>query len=261
VNAPRFYGIRPPGIQTEPFPGRLIVIEGTDGVGRSTQIALLREWLEDKGYAVVQTGFRRSDLASRGIQRAKRGHTLDPLTLNLFYATDFWDRLERHIIPALRAGMVALVDRYIYSLIARAVLRGVPRDWMQDVYGMALVPDRVFYLDIRVEQLVPRVINTTGLDYWESGQDYLRGNDLYHNYVDYQLALLAEYKSMAAEYDFHIIDGSQPVGDVFKALKAAIQDVIDSMAPAAPVPPTSSPTDGARPADGKPSPRTIERNE
>jgi len=175
VSAPRFYGIRPPGIQTDPFPGRLIVIEGTDGVGRSTQIALLREWLEDQGYAVVQTGFRRSDLASRGIQRAKRGHTLDPLTLNLFYATDFWDRLERHILPALRAGMVALVDRYIFSLIARAALRGVPRDWMEDVYGMALIPDRTFYLDITVEQLIPRVINTTGLNYWESGQDFLRG--------------------------------------------------------------------------------------
>lgn len=251
MNAPRFYGIRPPGMQTEPFPGRLIVIEGTDGVGRSTQIALLREWLEDKGYAVVQTGFRRSDLASRGIQRAKRGHTLDPLTLNLFYATDFWDRLERHIIPALRAGMVALVDRYIYSLIARAVLRGVPRDWMEDVYGMALVPDKIFYLDIDVEQLVPRVIDTTGLDYWESGQDFLRGNNLHNNYVDYQRALLAEYRSMATSFGFQVIDGSQPVGVVFVALKAGIQAVIDSMSPAAaphlPPSPPELPTNGASP--------------
>ena len=178
MNSPQFYGIRPPGIQTDPFAGRLVVIEGTDGVGRSTQIALLREWLEDRGYAVIQSGLRRSDLASRGIQRAKRGHTLDPLTLNLFYATDFWDRLERQIVPALRAGMVALVDRYTFSLIARAVLRGVPRDWMEDVYGMALVPDKIFYLDIDIEHLVSRVIDTTGLDYWESGQDFLGGPDL-----------------------------------------------------------------------------------
>jgi dTMP kinase len=233
MNTPRFYGIRPPGIQAEPYPGRLVVIEGTDGVGRSTQIALLREWLEDRGIAVVQTGFRRSDLASRGIQRAKRGHTLDPLTLNLFYATDFWDRLERNIMPALRAGMVALVDRYIFSLIARAVLRGVPRGWMEDVYGMALVPDRIFYLDISVEDLLPRVIGTTGLDYWESGQDYLRGADLYHNYTSYQRLLLAEYRRLAEEFDFHVIDGSQPVGGVFRALQQGMEDIIAGMTPAA----------------------------
>lgn len=232
MNAPRFYGIRPPGIQTDPFPGRLIVLEGTDGVGRSTQIALLREWLEDQGYAVVQTGFRRSDLASRGIRRAKRGHTLDPVTLNLFYATDFWDRLERHILPALRAGMVALVDRYIFSLVARAALRGVPRGWMEDVYGMALVPDRIFYLDIKVEQLIPRVINETGLDYWESGQDVLRGRDLYDNYIEYQRALLDQYRSLAAEFDFCVIDGSQPIGTVFAALQAGVSEVIQGMTPA-----------------------------
>jgi len=241
VSAPRFYGIRPPGIQTDPFPGRLIVIEGTDGVGRSTQIALLREWLEDQGYAVVQTGFRRSDLASRGIQRAKRGHTLDPLTLNLFYATDFWDRLERHILPALRAGMVALVDRYIFSLIARAALRGVPRDWMEDVYGMALIPDRTFYLDITVEQLIPRVINTTGLNYWESGQDFLRGLDLFDNYVEYQRELLDQYRSLAGEFGFAVIDGSQPIGAVFGALQQGVNEVIQGMTPG----PTVSPDGGA----------------
>ena len=111
MTALRFYGNQPPGVSDEPLPGRLIVIEGVDGVGRSTQIALLREWLEARGYGVVHTGLTRSALAGRGIQRAKRGHTLDPITLNLLYATDFWDRLERQIIPALQAGMVALVDR------------------------------------------------------------------------------------------------------------------------------------------------------
>jgi len=234
MNTPRFYGIRPPGVQAEAYPGRLVVIEGTDGVGRSTQIALLREWLEDCGIAVIQTGFRRSELASRGIQRAKRGHTLDPLTLTLFYATDFWDRLERNIMPALRAGMVALVDRYIFSLIARAVLRGVPRGWMEDVYGMALVPDRIFYLDITVEQLLPRVIGTAGLDYWESGQDYLRGADLYHNYTTYQQTLLAEYRRLAAEFDFRVIDGSKPVGVVFRALQQGMEDIIAGMTPSTP---------------------------
>src|SRR5947209_15392411 len=107
VTAPRFYGEPPPGIDETVLPGRLIVIEGTDGVGRSTHVSLLKEWLESRGYPVVNTGLRRSDLAGRGIERAKRGNTLDPLTLNLLYATDFWDRMERQILPALRAGMVA----------------------------------------------------------------------------------------------------------------------------------------------------------
>ena len=99
-------------------------MEGTDGVGRSAQIAMLKEWLEAEGYAVLDTGFRRSELAANGIDRTMRGNTLDLLTLNLFYATDFWDRLEKSIIPTLRAGMVALVDRYIFSIIARARVRG-----------------------------------------------------------------------------------------------------------------------------------------
>src|SRR5688572_29399628 len=190
----RFYGERPPGIDDEDMPGRLIVIEGTDGVGRSTQIALLKEWLEARGYAVVNTGLRRSDLAGRGIERATRGNTLDPLTLNLFYATDFWDRLDGQIVPALRAGMAALVDRDIFSLTSRAVVRGISREWVEDLYGFALVPDLVIYMDIDVQHLLPRVLSSTGFDFWESGQDYLPGPDLYHNFVEYQTQLLAEFR-------------------------------------------------------------------
>ena len=231
MSAPRYYGIRPPGVGAEPLPGRLLVLEGTDGVGRSTQIALLREWLEGRGYAVVHSGFNRSDLTSRGILRAKRGNTLDPLTLNLFYATDFWDRLERNILPALRAGMIALVDRYFFTLIARAVLRGVQREWIEDVYGFALVPDKVLYLDIEVDQLLPRVIATNGLNFWESGQDYLRNPDLFSNYVEYQAAMLAEYRRLAATYGFETIDASRPVSEVFASLQASIEQVLEGMGP------------------------------
>ena len=231
MTTPRFYGIRPPGIDAEVLPGRLVVVEGTDGVGRSTQVALLREWLEARGFAVVHTGYTRSDLASRGILRAKRGHTLDPLTLNLFYATDFWDRLERHILPALRAGMIALVDRYIFTLIARAVLRGVPRDWIEDVYGFALIPDKIFYLDIEVDQLLPRVIGAKGLDFWEAGQDYLRNPDLYSNYVEYQTAMLAEYRRLAEAYGFETIDASRSVSEIFTSLRAGLEEVLEGMTP------------------------------
>lgn len=232
MTALKFYGDRPPGVGTEGemLPGRLIVIEGTDGVGRSTQIALLKEWLEDRGYAVVSTGLRRSLLAARGIERAKRGNTLDTMTLNLLYATDFWDRLERHIIPALRAGMVALVDRYIFSLIARAAVRGVPREWMQGVYGMALVPDRVIYLDIDVPTLTPRVLGSTGFDYWESGDDYLTQPDLYQKFVQYQTDLLAALRSLAEDYQCKVIDARGTVADVFAPLLVEVQEVICDMA-------------------------------
>ena len=226
-----FYGERPPGLAVagDILPGRLIAIEGTDGVGRSTQIALLKEWLEGRGYAVVGTGLRRSVLAGRGIQRAKRGNTLDTLTLNLLYATDFWDRLERQIIPALQAGMVALVDRYIFSLIARAVVRGVSREWMQDMYGFALVPDRVIYLDIDVPSLVPRVLASTGFDYWESGDDYLMHPDLYSNFVEYQTALLDEFRALARQHQFTVVDARGSALEVFESLRTEVEDVIRGM--------------------------------
>ena len=230
----KFYGDRPPGIAGDTLPGRLVVIEGVDSVGRSTQIALLREWLEDRGYAVMNTGLTRSLLAGRGIQRAKRGHTLDPITLNLFYATDFWDRLERQILPALKAGMVALVDRYIFSLMARANVRGVSPEWMEDLYSLALVPDKVIYLDIDVEHLIPRALASTGFDYWESGQDFLRGPDVFHNFTHYQAMLLAEFKRLGDRYGFATVDARGSVYEVFAALCMELEPLLQGMAEAVP---------------------------
>jgi dTMP kinase len=230
MTALRFYGERPPGMDGDEVPGRLVVIEGTDGVGRSTQITLLTEWLEARGYAVVNTGLRRSDLAGRGIERAKRGNVLDPMTLNLFYATDFSDRLERQILPALRAGMVALVDRYIFSLMSRALVRGLPREWVENLFGFALVPDLVIYLDIDVEHLLPRVLASTGFDYWESGQDYLPGQDVFNSFVEYQSNLLAEFRRLAREHHFVTVDARGSIHDVFRQLCSEIEGTLDGMA-------------------------------
>jgi dTMP kinase len=224
----RFYGDRPPGLEGDTLPGRLIIVEGTDGVGRSTQIALLKEWLEDRGFAVLDTGLTRSELAGPGIKRAKEGNTLDPITLNLFYATDFWDRLERQIFPALRAGMVALADRYTYSLIARAIVRGVPRAWMENLYGFALIPDRVIYLDIDVDHLLPRVIGK-GFDYWESGQDFLVGGGVYDTFVEYQARLLEEFRRLAEPNGFVVVDARRSVPEVFGSVCEAVEDVIAGM--------------------------------
>ncbi len=225
----RFYGHTPPGAGDEPILGRLIVVEGTDGVGRSTQIAMLQEWLEAEGYAVLVTGLRRSELAASGIDRAMRGNTLDALTLNLFYATDFWDRLEKSIIPAMRSGMVALIDRYIYSIIARARVRGVPARWLNDVFEFAAVPDRVLYLDVDVEHLLPRVLAVRQLDHWESGDDFLGGTDLYENFIRYQSALIDEFRELAKEHNFVTVDARGSVSDVFQALQTEVREALKGM--------------------------------
>jgi dTMP kinase len=229
MNTLSFYGHTPPKMGEEPIPGRLIVIEGTDGVGRSTQIAMLQEWLEAEGYAVLVTGFRRSELAAAGIDRAMRGNTLDALTLNLFYATDFWDRLEKSIVPALRTGMVALVDRYIFSIIARARVRGVPVGWLNDVFEFAVVPDRVLYLDVDVEHVLPRVLSVRQLDHWESGEDFLRGPDLHDNFIRYQSALIEEFRNLAKDHDFVTVDARGSVGDVFRALQHEVKEALQGM--------------------------------
>ncbi len=209
----------------ELVPGRLFVIEGTDGVGRSTQITLLRPWLESMGFAVVDTGLRRSPLVGKGIDAAKIGHTMGPLTMDLFYATDFADRLENLILPALRAGFIVLTDRYIYSLIARAVVRGAERDWIESVYGLALVPDAVFYLSLDVPTLVQRIV-PRGFDYWESGMDMRLGEDLYESFVAYQTRILKQFDRMAAHYRFQKIDANRSIPQVNGDLQRRIASLL-----------------------------------
>ena len=227
MNTPEFYGHIPLDLGELNMPGHLIVIEGTDGVGRSTQIALLKEWLETQGYAVMDTGFRRSDLTGDGIDRAMRGHILDKFTLNLFYATDFWDRMEKGIVPALRAGMVVLADRYIYTIMARARVRGVPAQWLDDMLEFAIIPNKVFYLDIDVENLLTRVLANRELDHWESGEDFLREADRHDSFVKYQNAMLEEFQSLAAQYNFERVDARQSVREVFETLQEGIRAAIE----------------------------------
>jgi dTMP kinase len=195
---------------------------------------LLREWVESKGYAVQSTGLKRSDLAGKGIKEAMRGHTLGKLTTNIFYATDMVDRLEKIIMPALRAGFVVLTDRYIYSIIARAMVRGLDPGWIRDVFGFALVPDAVYYLHADLPHLIPRVLNARGFDYWESGMDFLPYRDYYDAFVEYQTRLLAQFEAMGEEYDFHPIDATQSIREVFQELKAHMKDVLADMKPIPP---------------------------
>jgi len=220
------YGKVLPGMRLADLPGKLIVIEGTDGAGRSTQINLLKPWLEELGHAVLDTGMTRSRLAGEGIRRAKEGNNLGRITQSLFYATDFVDRLENEMVPALRAGFIVLTDRYIYSLMARANARGMNPSWMRNIFSVALKPDAVFYLRVGIDDLVSRVIFSRGFDYWESGMDLFPGHDLYDSFCNYQSALLKEFDRLATEYKFETVDASADAKTVFVELKKRVLRVL-----------------------------------
>jgi dTMP kinase len=229
-----FFGEGLPGIDLEELKGKLLVLEGTDGVGRSTHISLLKQWLENNGHAVLDTGMTRSALAGKRLRQAKEGHTLGGITLSLFYATDFADRLENEMIPALRAGFIVLTDRYIYSLMARAVVRGADPEWIKDVYGFALKPDAIFYLRVKVDDLITRVIQSTGFDYWESGMDLHLGDDMYDSFAEYQTRLLREFDKMVETYGFEVIDASGSIEEVFEDLKERVSRQLNSSVPRIP---------------------------
>ena len=231
VRDSRFYGYSLLEGSLHTYHGRFIVVEGTDGAGRSSQIALLREWLENKGYAVSTSGLKRGQLAGKGLITAMEGHTLGDTTMNLLYATDLADRLEREIIPALRAGFIMLTDRYFYSIIARGLVRGKDQDWLRDLFSFAMIPDIVFYLDASVEHLVPRVLNRRGFDYWESGLDFLASRDYHTNFVNYQNDLLSQFDHIADEYNFHRINADRSMYEVFQDLQEAVQPIMSGMKP------------------------------
>jgi dTMP kinase len=221
------YGKQLPGMRLTDLPGKLIVIEGTDGAGRTTQINLLKPFLEELGHAVLDTGMTRSRLAGDGIRRAKEHNNLGRVTQSLFYATDFIDRLEKEIVPALRAGFIVLTDRYIYSLMARAIVRGMDPKWIRSIYSVALQPDAVFYLRIGIDQLLPRVVFSRGFDYWESGMDLFPGQDIYEGFCNYQAALLEEFDRLAEEYKFEIVDASADAKKVSEQLKKKVLEIVE----------------------------------
>jgi dTMP kinase len=174
------------------------------------------------------------------IEKAKSGHSLSTNTFTMLYAADFADRLEHEIIPALRAGFIVLADRYIYTAIARAAVRGADRSWVRKVFGFAMVPDAIFYMRINVEDLIPRVINSEkmhqrywedgsgeGIDFWESGMDLRLGEDFYDSFVEYQRRVLKEFDRMTTEYRFRVVDAGKSLEDVNRVLRQGILTVLD----------------------------------
>lgn len=223
----RFYGAGIPGVRLDQLVGKLIAVEGADGSGRSTQIARLVEWLETSGHATVQVGLKRSSLVSEELEQAQEGNILSRTTLSLFYATDFADQLENIILPALRAGFIVLADRYIYTLMARDLVRGMDQAWLQNLYGMALQPDAVFYLEVAPEELVQRnLAKNATLDYWESGMDLGLSRDMFDSFLKYQTSMQAAFRRMQKSFGFGIINGNASAEDVHEALKKKISSLL-----------------------------------
>jgi len=226
MNKATFYGAGFPYRDFGNLPGKLIVLEGTDGVGRSTQVKMLRNWLEEEGYAVSDTGLTRSELTAAGLEAAKSGHTLGPITMSLFYAADFADRLENQIIPALQAGFVVLSDRYFYSVVARDSIRGISSTWSKQLYGIALKPDLILYMKASIPSLVTRLIHGRGLNYWESGMDLHLADNLYDSFVQYQGLILEQFDIMVKEYNFMTIDADPKEEKILEELKKPILELL-----------------------------------
>ncbi|HEY6170004.1 MAG TPA: thymidylate kinase [Verrucomicrobiae bacterium] len=226
-SARRFYGHGIPGVDLDKLSGKLIVVEGADGSGRSTQTERLVEWLEGTGHATAQVGLKRSTLVSEELDQAKRGNILSRSTMSLFYATDFADQLENIIIPALKAGLIVMADRYIYTLMVRDLVRGLDEAWLKNLYGMALVPDAVFYLQVSPGQLVQRnFAKDFALDYWESGMDLGLSRDMFDSFVKYQTLVQEQFRRIQKTYGFTIVDGDRSPEVVGSDLRKKIESVL-----------------------------------
>ncbi len=219
----RFYGLPIPGYKDEELGGTLIVLEGSDGSGRSTQIALLTEWLESEGFAVQTMGLRRSYLVAQDIDELLANNSVTRMTLALMYATDFYDQLEHRILPALRSGMIVLADRYIFTLIARGTVRGIEREYMHGLYEMALRPHLTFWLNVKPEVAFEREFKKShAISYWEAGRDMSLSSDLFKSFIRYQNMVKKEFEILARRHAFIEVDGDRPVPAVNQDLRQRI---------------------------------------
>ena len=223
---PKYFGESLPYLKPFQKKGKLIAIEGTDGSGRSTQVALLRNWLEVQGYSVVETGWARSNLMHKSLEMLKSGNMMDRMTFTLLYATDFADRFENLIIPALKSGHIVLTDRYIFTAIARDTVRQADSQWTRDLFSFALEPDLTLYLKIDIENLIPRTIEGGGMNYWEAGMDMHMGQDLFDSFVNYQSALIEQYDKLSKEFGFESIDARKSVDEIQSMIRDKVKTII-----------------------------------
>ena len=210
------------------FPGRLIAVEGLDGSGKSTQIYLLKRWLEAEGIKVYFSEWNSSELVKSATSKGKKRELLTPTTFSLIHATDFADRYERHLLPLLRAGYIVLCDRYVFTAFARDVTRGCPPDWVRGIYNFAAQPDLTFFFKADLEVSLNRILEgRPKLKFFEAGMDLRLSSDPYESFRIFQGRILEQYMAMSAEFNFIGMDANQNVEKQQALLRKIVGEKID----------------------------------
>ncbi len=210
------------------FPGRLIAVEGLDGSGKSTQIHLLKRWLELEGMKVFFSEWNSSALVKSATSKGKKRELLTPTTFSLIHATDFADRYERQLVPLLRAGYIVLCDRYVFTAFARDVVRGCPSKWVRGIYNFAALPDLTFFFKAKLEVSLQRILDgRPQLKYFEAGMDMHLSADPYESFRIFQGRILEQYLAMSTEFNFAVIDANERVEVQQQIVRQLVQSRID----------------------------------
>lgn len=210
------------------LPGKLIAVEGLDGSGKSTQISLLKRWLEIEGYRVYFTEWNSSELVKKATRRGKKQKLLTPTTFSLIHCTDFSDRYERQILPLLRSGYLVLADRYVYTAFARDTVRNVDPQWIRKLYSFARAPDLTFFFDVPLETALGRILEgRPELKYHEAGMDLDLHDDPVESFKIFQGRIYEQYKRMRDEFDFTIMDASRPPEEQQRRMREIVSRAID----------------------------------
>ncbi len=216
-----------PKLPLHGYPGRLLVFEGLDGSGKSTQAALLGKWLQSQGYRVFFTEWNSSELTAATIRRGKKKGLLTPTTFSLLHATDFADRFERRILPPLRAGYVVVCDRYAFTAFARDAARGCEPEWVRNIYSFAPRPDRVFYFQVPVSvSLKRKIASRLKINYYEAGMDLGLSDDLQESYERFQTRLKQEYDRLSKTDGFTVIDATRAVEPIQRELREDVRPLL-----------------------------------
>ena len=209
------------------YPGRMIIVEGIDGSGKSTQIDLLAKWLQSRGYVTVFTEWNSSPIVKRTTKRGKEDRSLTPMSFSLIHAADFANRVFTQILPALKAGTIVLADRYVYTAFARDSARGVNRDWLRRVYAFAIRPSLALYFKVPLNESIRRIV--TGRDelgYYESGQDVMRSSKREKAFRKFQGAILEEYDRLSSEFELVTIDATQPIHEQQQMVRQLVEPLL-----------------------------------
>ncbi|HVP15448.1 MAG TPA: thymidylate kinase [Terriglobales bacterium] len=205
------------------YPGRLIIVEGIDGSGKSTQLTLLSQWLRSEGYPVLFSEWNSSPIVRATTSRGKKRQLLTPLTFSLIHATDFADRVESKIIPALKAGAIVLADRFVFTAFARDVVRGVDPVWVRSLYRFAPVPTKAFYFRVPLEVALKRILSgRPKLKWYEAGMDLALHADPAESYRLFQSRILTEYEKLVNEYRLDVLDATLPIEAQQRMMRRAI---------------------------------------